>query len=136
MEEVILRFSHLGEKIFAQLDNLSLARCREVSSIWKTFLDQQKFLHIRRIQSYIEKKLKMFGIIKKKQKYEFGEPWKKFFKKSNTEMIILLNSAVKACPKNILLGKKLVSYPLHYLVIGNISEKDETEDLYGFTEKK
>ena len=75
MEEVTLRFSHLGEKIFVQLDNLSLARCREVSKIWKTFLDQQKFLYIRSIQSRIKKK------------HEIGEPWKTFFKKSNTEMI-------------------------------------------------
>ena len=83
MEEVILRISHLGEKIFAQLDNLSLARCREVSRIWKTFLDQQKFLHIRSIQSFIEKK------------HEIGDPWKKFFKISNTEMILLLKTAVE-----------------------------------------
>ena len=83
MEEIISRFSHLGEKIFAQLDNLSLARCREVSKTWKTFLDGQKFLHIRSIQSYIEKK------------HEIGEPWKILFNKSTTKMIILLNSAVK-----------------------------------------
>ena len=62
MEEVTLRFPHLGKKIFAQLDNLSLARSREVSKTWKTFLDQQKFLHIRSIQSYIAKK------------HEIGEP--------------------------------------------------------------
>ena len=83
MEEVTLRFSHLGEKIFAQLDNLSLARSREVSKTWKTFLDQQKFLHIRSIQSYIEKK------------HKIGEPWKNFFKKSNKKMILMLNSAFK-----------------------------------------
>ena len=82
------------------------------------FFDQQRFFHIRSIQSYLEKEHKIEG------------PWEKFFKKSNTEMIILLNSALKACPKNILLGKKLVSYPLHYLVISNNSEKDEIEDLY------
>ena len=83
MEEIISRFSHLGEKIFAQLDNLSLARCREVSKTWKTFLDGQKFLHIRSIQSYIEKK------------HKIGEPWKDFFKNSNKKMIMMLNSAFK-----------------------------------------
>ena len=83
MEEVILRFPHLTGKIFAQLNNKSLARCREVSKTWKTMLDQQKFLNIRSIQSYITKK------------HEVGDPWKEIFKISNTEMIILLKSAVK-----------------------------------------
>ena len=83
MEEVTLRFSHLGEKIFAQLDNVSLARSREVSKPWKTFLDQQKFLPIRSIQLHVE------------NKYGIGEPWKTLFKKSNTKMITQLNSAVK-----------------------------------------
>ena len=124
MEEIILRFPHLTVKIFTQLNNLGLARCKKVNKTWKEFLDQQKFFHIRSIQSYLEKE------------HKIGEPWKTFFKKSNTEMIILLNSALKACPKNIFLGKKLVSYPLHYLVIVTNSEKDEIEDLYGFTKKK
>ena len=68
MEEVILRFSHLGEKIFTELDNLSLTRCREVSKTWKMFLDQQNFLHVRSIQSHIEKK------------HEIGETWKAFLR--------------------------------------------------------
>ena len=85
MEQVILRFPHLAEKIFAQLDNLSLARCREVSKTWKSFLDQKKFLHIRCIQSYIENE----------KKHDIEDLWNKFFKISNTEMILLLKSAVK-----------------------------------------
>ena len=82
MEEVVLRFPRLIEKIFAQLNNKSLARFREVNKTWKAMLDQQKFLHIRSIQSYIGKK------------HDLGEPWKTIIKKSNTEMIILLNSAI------------------------------------------
>ena len=85
MEQVILRFPHLAEKIFAQLDNLSLTRCREVSKTWKSFLDQQKFLHIRCIQSYIENE----------KKDDIGDLWKKFFNISNTEMILLLKTAVE-----------------------------------------
>ena len=88
MEEVVLRFPHLSEKIFAQLDNLGLSRCREVSKTWKTFLDQRKFFHIRSIQSSFEKK------------HKIEEPWKKFFNDSNTEMIILLSSAVKEVYSN------------------------------------
>ena len=83
-----------------ELDNLSLTRCREVSKTWKSFLDQQKFLNIRCIQSYIEKR------------HKIGEPWKNFLKNSSTEMIILLNSAVKDVYSNIPGGKKVILYPL------------------------
>ena len=83
MDKVILRFPHLNEKIFAQLDNLSLKRSREVSRPWKLFIDHQKFPHIRSIQLYIQ------------EKHEITEPWRNFLKMSNTEMIMLLNSAVK-----------------------------------------
>ena len=67
MEEVIFRFPHITEKIFALIDNLSLTRCREVNRTWKMFLDKQKFLHVRSIQSYITKK------------HDIGDPWKIFF---------------------------------------------------------
>ena len=102
MEQVILRFPHLAEKIFAQLDNLSLAKCREVSKTWKSFLDQQKFLHIRCIQSYIENEKKD------------GDLWKKFFKISNTEMILLLKTAVENVYSNNALDTIQCSIPAWY----------------------
>ena len=42
MEEVLLRFSHLGEYVFDQLDNKSFARCRIVSKSWKSFVDDEQ----------------------------------------------------------------------------------------------
>ena len=38
MEEVLLRFPHIGEKIFEELDYQSLIDCQKISSSWKSFL--------------------------------------------------------------------------------------------------
>ena len=47
MEEIILRFPHLGESIFEQLDNESLAKSREVCDFWKNFVEGQTFYNLR-----------------------------------------------------------------------------------------
>ena len=43
MEEVILRFPHLGRQIFEKLDNQSLSKCRIIGKTWKSFIDNEKF---------------------------------------------------------------------------------------------
>ena len=47
LEEIILRFPHLGESIFEQLDNESLAKSREVCDFWKNFVEGQTFYNLR-----------------------------------------------------------------------------------------
>ena len=37
------RFSHITEDVFKQLDNKSLAICREVSKPWKQIIENKKF---------------------------------------------------------------------------------------------
>ena len=119
MEEVVLRFPRLIEKIFAQLNNISLARCKEVSKTWRGFLDQQKFLRVRSIQSYIGKK------------HAIGDPWMKIFKISNTEMIILLEHAVKKVFSKDFLGDKgIILHPLH------VAAMYDQQYLYKYLEKK
>ena len=119
MEEVILRFPHLTGKIFAQLNNKSLARCREVSKTWKTILDQEKFLHIRSIQSYITKR------------HDIGDRWKEIFKISNTEMIILIKSAVeKVYSEKAFWDKKRILNPLH------VAAKFGQKYLFEYVEEK
>ena len=39
MEEVLLRFSHLGEGIFHLLDEKNLQKCRKVGRTWKRFIE-------------------------------------------------------------------------------------------------
>ena len=61
MEEVFLRFPHLSEDIFNNLDIKTLANCEEASKVWFAHLDDQNFLRLRRVE-----------IIKKKQSESFN----------------------------------------------------------------
>ena len=63
MEEVILRFHQIGKKIFEELDNQSLTKCREVNKSWRGFIDGEKTVPFRIIKSltnvpdaYLDKK--------------------------------------------------------------------------------
>ena len=47
MDNIFLRFPHVSEKIFDQLDNPSLALCKMVSRPWNNYLNDQKFLYER-----------------------------------------------------------------------------------------
>ena len=53
MEEVLLRFQHLGKQIFDDLDNVSLTKCMEVNRTFKEFIEYQKFPWIRIIAKYV-----------------------------------------------------------------------------------
>ena len=47
MEEIILRFPHLAEKIFQKLDNNGRAKCREGGRLWQTFIHERNNPQIR-----------------------------------------------------------------------------------------
>ena len=51
MEEILLRFHQIGKKIFEQLDNQSLTKCREVNESWRGFIDGEKTVPFRIIKS-------------------------------------------------------------------------------------
>ena len=76
MEEVILRFPHLGRKIVSKLDNIGLVLTRGSSRTWCTFLDGQRIFKIRRIEATVKK----FHVI--------GNSWNLFFKKATFETIV------------------------------------------------
>ena len=42
MEEVLLRFPHLGDQIFENLDNENLAQSRTISRSWLAFINEEK----------------------------------------------------------------------------------------------
>ena len=52
MEEVFLRFSHLAESIFENIDNQNLSKCREVGQSWKFFIDSNNLVWIRIQKEY------------------------------------------------------------------------------------
>ena len=54
MEEVLLRFPHLGEKIFEELDNLVLTNCRTICKSWKDFIEENKIVQFRIVKKYTD----------------------------------------------------------------------------------
>ena len=52
MEEVLIRFPHLGDNIFQSLDSKSLIKCKEVKRTWKNFITVDKCSYFRVIQWY------------------------------------------------------------------------------------
>ena len=42
IEDIFLRFSHIGEQIFDQLDDENFVKCREVSRPWQNSIDSAK----------------------------------------------------------------------------------------------
>ena len=75
MEEVILRFSHLGEDIFDSLDNRSLLTSKKVSRTWNSFIKDQKFLWIRILEQFGENSYVTEGQVN----------WSKLFLKTRIE---------------------------------------------------
>ena len=58
MEEVFMRFPHIGIQFFEKLDDSNLAKCREVSKSWKNFIDSKE-LPRKRIHQNWEKTLQL-----------------------------------------------------------------------------
>ena len=53
MERIFLKIPDLAEKIFKELDNQSLVKCKEVQRSWYNFINEEKVLWFRIIQNYI-----------------------------------------------------------------------------------
>ena len=65
MEEVLLRFGHIGDQIFDELDSQTVVKCGFVGRSWNLFLDQGKVrpFHIIRAytnidETYLRKRIK------------------------------------------------------------------------------
>ena len=52
MEEVLLRFPHLAESVFEELDNQNLSKCLEVGQSWKLFIDYYNLVWTRIKKKY------------------------------------------------------------------------------------
>ena len=83
MEEIILRFSHLSEKIFNLLDNNGLEKSRKVDRYWNVYIAKQKFYSIRIIKTTVE------------QFQEVGPAWNTLFAKCTTKSITGLLKALQ-----------------------------------------
>ena len=63
MEEIFIRFDHIGDQILEQLDSQSLIKCKYVGKRWKSFIDMGKPQSIKIVNAYTsidENKLRIF----------------------------------------------------------------------------
>ena len=51
---MILRFPHITGNIFGELDDISMVNSKEVSKLWRVFLDEEKVQWYRILQKYAE----------------------------------------------------------------------------------
>ena len=75
-----MRFPHLSEFIFDNLDNQSLANCKIASKTWSIYIGEQKFYGVRILKETVKKFHKL------------SKPWFEFFKKGTTENIMELKN--------------------------------------------
>ena len=78
MEELFLRFPHIGEKIMDQLENADLTDCRMVNPFWKSCIDGQKVVWMRVIYQWLE----------------INQDWQNIYKVLNVDMVRILANAV------------------------------------------
>ena len=52
MAHILVRFPHLAESIFQELDNLSLFHCQTAARSCVKFIEQSKLYYIRKIKHY------------------------------------------------------------------------------------
>ena len=73
MEEVLLRFPHLGEKTFKILSNKNLIKCEIVSKAWYQFIINQKFYKQRVYYENLQKNVNLFRETPLHKAAEYGQ---------------------------------------------------------------
>ena len=82
MGNLFLRFPHLSEAIFDNMNNQSLFTCMNVSRIWHEYLKNQKFIYIRSMEKFV------------KDNKGSEKSWNRIIKKCNFETIVELKGAL------------------------------------------
>ena len=85
MEDIFFKFPHLSEQIYDSLSNADITTCKEVDKYWYSYLDEQKFVEIRKIEVIVE------------QFHKLGKAWKIVLKKGSTQMIMDLRYGNMGC---------------------------------------
>ena len=99
MEVILKRFPQIGEKIFLQLNDDDLLKCRRINKSWKSFIDNpsQKQLCIRIIRGYemcthLQKYISAHGdwnVLKSEELDEFIKEIKRTKNKYRMELMFL-----------------------------------------------
>ena len=86
MESIFAKIPDLGEKIFKELDNQSLVKCKEVQRSWYNFVIEEKVLFFRMIQNYIG------------DDNEFLTAWRKVLRKAPVDDVSQIAFATQLLP--------------------------------------
>ena len=83
IDTMLSRFPAVAEDIFKELNNKSLTKCRKVSVQWQNFIDNQKFIWLRKI-------LKYNGSMT-----EFSDHWKRMITSTSTDHVKELSTVME-----------------------------------------
>ena len=83
IDTILSRFPAVAEDIFKELDSKSMVKCRKVSVPWQNFIDNQKFIWIRRMRKYSE------------NMEQFYEQWKLAIRNTPTDHVKELSKVVE-----------------------------------------
>ena len=82
IDTVLSRFPNIAQDIFKELDNKSLIKCRKLGVPVQNFIDNEKFIWIRRMQKYRE------------SMKTFLEQWKQVIRNTTVDHVKELSLAV------------------------------------------
>ena len=134
MEEVLLRFFHLGQQIFSQIDDQSFVNCRIVGRSWKSNIDAEEFawtkitkkfpcesgkipLHIAAMTGQTKKFVKLFDEAKDKNPNDFNgvTPYHLAAKNGHLEICLMIHQHLETSFDNEINPQDHHKYtPFHY----------------------
>ena len=110
MEGIFAKIPDIGEKIFKEMDNHSLVKCKEVQRSWYNFINEEKVLWFRMIQNYVG------------DNNEFLLAWKKVLKRAPIDFVSHL--AIATHKFNAIHQLQFYNSPIH------VAASDGSVDLY------
>ena len=112
-ECLLLKFPPLGEAIFDNLNNQSVAKCAEVNEMIQNIIYKDKFYWTRQIRSF-------FGTSN-----VFKNDWEKVLKKPCIKMVKMMNSGIQ---DYLPLPQDLLNFPPHFIAIRINSDIAQVHD--------
>ena len=100
LDEMMPRFPHIVQDIFKELDNKSLTNCRNVSRVYRDFIDNEIFHSVRKIQGFV-------------YMTEFQQQWNKVLNNIPTQVKKEIFGRFEQCFQYDWYKKKLQWSPLH-----------------------
>ena len=106
IDAILSRFPAIADDIFKELNSKSMVKCRKVSVQWQNFIDNQKFIWIRKMKKYSE------------NMEQFYEQWKLVIRNTPTDHVKEISKLVEqffddVLEKDDISGRKSQWTPLH-----------------------